>query len=57
MICGDLNRKEIEGGVDGCICIADSLCLQQKLTQHCKGTVCVCVCVCVRVCVQSLSHV
>ena len=26
MLCGDLNGKEIQGGGDICICVADSLC-------------------------------
>ena len=39
MLSGDLNRKEIQKRGDICICLIDSLCLQQKLTQHCKATI------------------
>ena len=43
VLCGDLNGKEIQNKAkqneDTCLPIADSLSVQQKLTQHCKATV------------------
>ena len=38
-ICSDLNGKEIQERGHICEHIADSLCVQQKLTQLCKATI------------------
>ena len=36
---GDFNGKEVQKGGDICICMADSFCWTEKLTQHCKVTI------------------
>ena len=36
MLCGDLNGKEIQKRGDICTHIADSLAVEQKVTQHCE---------------------
>lgn len=39
MLCGDLNRKEIQKRDSTCIHVTDSLDTQKKLAQHCKATI------------------
>ena len=42
VLCDDLegwDGGEVQEGGDICICIADSLIVQQKLTQHCKAII------------------
>ena len=39
VLCGDLNRKTVQKRGDMCTPRADSLAVQQKLTQHGKASI------------------